>query len=113
MSLIDARFSFFRAPRCVCYLDQNQTGGKLTTKGVLGFCVLLVKTCEYDAAPVFQKILDIYRADLSVDESLFGVSNCLPPPPRLFRSGLPSASTSKHQQHQHQPSVGPTSTFVP
>ena len=40
---------------------------------MLGFCALLLKTCEYDAAPVFQKLLDSYRGDLSVDESLFGV----------------------------------------
>lgn len=46
----------------------------MSTKGALGFCVLLLKTCEYDAAPVFQKILDIYREDLSVDDALFGVS---------------------------------------
>lgn len=54
--------------------DQSQTGGKAPAKGVLGFCALLLKTCEYDAAPVFQKLLDSYRGDLSVDESLFGVS---------------------------------------
>lgn len=59
---------------CVFVVCQNQTGGTVSTKGVLGFCVLLLKTCEYDAAPVFQKILDIYRADLSVDDGLFGVS---------------------------------------
>lgn len=65
--------------RCVCFVsavvtwDQNQTGGKAPAKGVLGFCALLLKTCEYDAAPVFQKLLDSYRGDLSVDESLFGV----------------------------------------
>eukprot|EP00752_Nemacystus_decipiens_P002925 g2720.t1 len=51
---------------------KNRTGGKPPTKGVLGFCALLLKTCEYDAAPVFQKLLDSYRGDLSVDESLFG-----------------------------------------
>lgn len=58
---------------CFC-VRQNQTGGAVSTKGVLGFCVLLLKTCEYDAASVFQKVLEIYRADLSVDEALFGVS---------------------------------------
>ena len=49
----------------------------MPAKGVLGFCALLLKTCEYDAAPVFQKLLDSYRGDLSVDESLFGVSRWL------------------------------------
>eukprot|EP00903_Cladosiphon_okamuranus_P020155 g18504.t1 len=52
---------------------KNQTvGGKTPTKGVLGFCALLLKTCEYDAAPVFQKLLESYRGDLAVDESLIG-----------------------------------------
>lgn len=86
-------FSFLPVPtlpvfvrRCTCFrapllllLHQNQTGGKAPTKGVLGFCVLLLKTCEYDAAPVFQKLLDSYRGDLSVDESLFGVSQRFSP----------------------------------
>lgn len=57
----------------VCLTRQTQTGGKQPTKGVLGFCAMLLKTCEYDAAPVFQKLLDAYQADLSKDEALFGV----------------------------------------
>lgn len=70
---------------CCCdRLDQNQTGGKAPAKGVLGFCALLLKTCEYDAAPVFQKLLDSYRGDLSVDESLFGVSFCYLKPRALL-----------------------------
>ncbi|CBJ48992.1 conserved unknown protein [Ectocarpus siliculosus] len=51
---------------------KTQTGGKQPTKGVLGFCAMLLKTCEYDATPVFQKLLDAYQADLSKDEALFG-----------------------------------------
>ena len=43
-------------------------------KGLLTFCGLLLKTCEYDAAPVFKKLLEVFRAELSVDNALFGVS---------------------------------------
>lgn len=51
---------------------QNQAESKPT--GLISFCVLLLKTCEYDAAPVFQKLLEHFRADISVDAALFGVS---------------------------------------
>lgn len=57
---------------CLHVGSQNQLEGK--PKGLVAFCGLLLKTCEYDAAPVFEKLLDMYRADLSADEALFGVS---------------------------------------
>lgn len=57
------------------FVQSRQEGGctqQLT--GLLLFCGLLLKTCEYDAGPVFQRLLEAFRADLSVDNSLFAVS---------------------------------------
>ncbi|CAM9541298.1 unnamed protein product [Choristocarpus tenellus] len=35
------------------------------------FCGLLLKTCEYDAGPVFQQLLDKYKPSLSKEAGLF------------------------------------------
>lgn len=51
------------------------TGSNRKSSRLIVFCRLLLKTCEYDATPVFQKLLDEFRADLSVDDALFGVSD--------------------------------------
>ncbi|CAN0443178.1 unnamed protein product [Ascophyllum nodosum] len=53
-------------------LDAFQRHKSEKPKGLLTFCGLLLKTCEYDAAPVFKKLLEVFRAELSVDNALFG-----------------------------------------
>ncbi|CAM9740728.1 unnamed protein product [Discosporangium mesarthrocarpum] len=37
------------------------------------FCRLLLKTCEYDAAPVFQKLVELYKPSLEKEPSILAV----------------------------------------
>lgn len=50
-----------------------QTRIDIKPKGLLAFCGLLLKTCEHDAGPVFQKLIEAYGNEVSVDKSTLGV----------------------------------------
>lgn len=57
---------------CDHYSVQSRT--QVKSRALLGFCGMVLKTCEYDASPVFQRLLDSYRAEFEADPALFGVS---------------------------------------
>lgn len=53
---------------------------------MIAFSGMVLKTCEYDAGPVFQKLLEAYMSELSTDKAMFGVR------PALCVSGEPCSS---------------------